>query len=152
MDPMPRNLPPSVASALEIWHACVEKRDMSALPSIVHPDAVFRSPATFQPYRSASALILAIRTVIQVFGKFDYRRQFSSEDGLSVTLEFIATVGDKQVQGVDLIRFDPQGKILEFEVLVRPLSGLQALSEEMGRRLGHLLPAYKATAPASASG
>jgi hypothetical protein len=151
MDPMPQNLPPAIASALASWHACVERGDMSGLPAIVHPDAVFRSPATFKPYRSAPALVLAIRTVAQVFTQFAYRRQFSSDDGLSVTLEFTAQVGEKEVQGVDLIRFDPQGRIVEFEVLIRPLSGLQALSEEMGRRLGHLLPAYKTPGPAPAS-
>ncbi|MGH8456943.1 MAG: nuclear transport factor 2 family protein, partial [Stenotrophobium sp.] len=50
----------------------------------------------------------------------------------------------KQLKGIDLIRFDEAGKIVEFEVMVRPMSGLQALGEEMGKRLGMMLPAYKA--------
>lgn len=59
-------------------------------------------------------------------------------------LEFGPEVGDKQLKGVDIIRFDGAGKIIEFEVMVRPFSGLLALGGEMGKRLGHLLPAYKA--------
>jgi hypothetical protein len=59
---------------------------------------------------------------------------------LNVILEFSAAVGDRELKGVDLIRFDEAGKITEFEVMVRPLSGLQALGTEMGKRIGHLLP------------
>ncbi|MNC50555.1 hypothetical protein D3C75_998010 [compost metagenome] len=59
-------------------------------------------------------------------------------------LEFSARVGEKELKGIDMIRFNEQGKIVEFEVMVRPLSGLQALGEEMGRRLGAYLKASKA--------
>jgi len=61
-------------------------------------------------------------------------------------LEFSARVGDKQLKGIDLVRFNEQGQITEFEVMVRPLSGLQALGTEMGARLGDKLPAFKAKA------
>jgi hypothetical protein len=53
-------------------------------------------------------------------------------------------VGDRRLNGIDLIRFDEHGKILELEVMVRPMTGLQALGAEMGKRLGHLLPSFKA--------
>jgi hypothetical protein len=66
-----------------------------------------------------------------------------SEDGMSVVLEFSAMVGDKKLKGIDLIRFDEAGLIVEFEVMVRPLSGLQALGAEMGARLSQHLPAFK---------
>ena len=56
-----------------------------------------------------------------------------------MVLEFSARVGDKQLKGIDLIRFNEQGQIIEFEVMIRPLSGLQALGEEMGRRLAPYL-------------
>lgn len=146
MDPIPSRLHPAAARTLETWHGCVARRDMAALPALVHPDAVFRSPMAFKPYGPAPALILVLGTVIQVFEDFVYHRQFASEDGLNAVLEFRARVGDRQLKGIDMIRFDEQGRILDFEVMVRPFSGLQALGEEMGRRLGHLLPAYKAQA------
>ncbi|AOK32232.1 polyketide cyclase [Burkholderia singularis] len=143
MTQMPRGLQPCVAPALEQWHAMIDKRDLSELATIVHPDAVFRSPMANSAYISAQALVLALNTVIKVFEEFTYHRQWATDDGLNVALEFSARVGDKNLKGVDLIRFDEHGKIVEFEVMVRPLSGLQALGAEMGARLGESLPAYK---------
>ena len=81
--------------------------------------------------------------MLSIFKDFSYYRQFASADGLSVVLEFSATVNDKQLKGIDMIRFDEQGLIVEFEVMVRPLNGLQELGAQMGARLGHALPAFK---------
>lgn len=137
------NLQPAVAASLATWHAMVASRDLGRLPSIVHPDAVFRSPMAHAPYCSAPALVLALGTVIQVFEHFTYHRQFASDDGLNVVLEFGASVGGRQLKGIDMVRFDEQGKIVEFEVMVRPFSALQALGQEMGQRLGQQLAAFK---------
>lgn len=138
------NLDPPAAASLEKWHAMVAGKDLAALDTIIHPDAVFRSPMAFKPYQSAQAVTLLLRTVLTVFEDFTYHRQLASGDGRSVVLEFSARVGEKQLKGVDLIQFDAGGLITDFEVMIRPMSGLQALGAEMGARLGHLLPAYKA--------
>jgi len=58
-------------------------------------------------------------------------------------LEFSARVGDRGLKGIDLIAFDADGLITDFEVMVRPLNGLQALGAEMGARLAAFLPQYK---------
>ncbi|RJF94614.1 nuclear transport factor 2 family protein [Oleomonas cavernae] len=137
------HLHPAAAASLAAWHGLVASRNLDDLAAIVHPDAVFRSPMAITAYHSAAALTLAVSTVIQVFENFTYHRELASEDGLNVVLEFSANVGDRQLKGIDLIRFDEQGKIVEFEVMVRPFTGLQALGKEMGARLGHLLPAFK---------
>lgn len=131
-------------TALAEWHRMIANGDLSALPALLHPDALFRSPMAFKPYHSAQAVAMILGTVITIFKNFAYERQFISLDGLSVTLEFSATVGDKQLKGVDLIRFDEHGKIVEFEVMIRPINATAALGEEMGKRLGALLPAFKA--------
>ena len=86
---------------------------------------------------------MILNTVINVFEDFAYHRELATGDGLSVVLEFSARVGDKQLKGIDLIRFNELGQIVEFEVMVRPLSGLQALGEEMGRRLAPYLAKAK---------
>ena len=143
MSQSPKNLHPSVAKSLDFWHQMVARQDLGELNTIVHPDAVFRSPVAHQAYTPAPALILALSTVIQVFKNFTYHRQLATDDGLNVVLEFSADVGDKKVKGIDLIRFNEQGQIVEFEVMMRPLSGLQALALEMGQRLADKLPAYK---------
>lgn len=141
-----RTLKPQVARALAHWHQMVEKKDLSELHTIVHPDAVFRSPMANSPYGPAPALILALSTVIKVFENFTYHRELASDDGQDVVLEFSATIGDKKLKGIDLIRFNEQGQIVEFEVMVRPMSGLQALGTEMGKRLSDQLPAFKVKA------
>lgn len=134
---------PAVARSLELWHSMVESGDLSRLSSIVHPDAVFRSPMAVHPYESRAAVLLVLSTVVTIFQDFTYYRTLVSPDGLSVVLEFSARVNDRQLKGIDLIRFDEDGKIREFEVMVRPLSGLQELGSEMGRRLKEKLPRYK---------
>ena len=143
MTEAPANLHPAVAESLAAWHVMVENVDLKALEKIVHPDATFRSPMSINPYSPAPALILALSTVITVFEEFTYHRQFASEDGLNIVLEFSAKVGDKTVKGIDMIQFDEQGLITDFEVMIRPLNGLQALGAEMGARLGEKLPSFK---------
>ena len=132
----------NVAASLASWHEMIRTGDMTDLPALIHPDAVFRSPVAHTPYHSAQAMVLVLTNVSQVFQNFAYHRQFATPDGLSVVLEFSATVSGKQLKGVDLIRFNEEGKIVEFEVMVRPMSGLLALAAEMGARL-----AFKTAGP-----
>ena len=139
----PIMLPPSLIPSLEKWHAMVDKMDFGDLEGIVHPDAILRSPVAINPYPSGQAVILAIETVSKVMTNFAYHRQFVSTDGLSVTLEFSAKVGEKLLKGADFIRFNEEGKIVEFEIMIRPFNSLAAMKDEMGKRLGHLLPGFK---------
>ncbi len=60
-----------------------------------------------------------------------------------MVLEFSARVGERELKGIDMIRFDEAGRIVDFEVMIRPMSGLAALGEEMGRRLAPYLAAMK---------
>jgi hypothetical protein len=136
-------LHPAAARSLAAWHDMVARGDLTDLRSIVHSDATFRSPVAFKPYKSAEAVVLALSTVLTVFTDFAYHRQATTDDGLNVVLEFSARVGDKAVKGIDFVRFDEDGQIVDFEVMMRPLNGVQALAEEMGKRLGGIIPAYK---------
>ncbi|WP_028623790.1 nuclear transport factor 2 family protein [Pseudomonas sp. Ant30-3] len=138
------NLHPAAAATLNQWHEMIRKGDLQALPSLLDPQAVFRSPMAHTPYPGAPVVSMILNTVFNVFEDFRYHRELSTADGLNVVLEFSAKVAGKELKGIDMIRFDEQGKIVEFEVMVRPLSGLQALGEEMGRRLGAYLAASKA--------
>jgi len=136
-------LHPLVAASLARWHQFVAARDLSALHELLHPQAVFRSPMAHSPYPGAQAVNLILNTVIKVFEDFTYHRELFSADGLSVVLEFSAKVAGRELKGIDLIRFDESGRILEFEVMVRPMSGLQALGAEMAQRLAPLLAAAR---------
>jgi hypothetical protein len=141
---MTTQLKPAAAASLALWHEMVSLQDMGRLPTILNDSAVFRSPMAFKPYVSATAVNLILNTVMKVFTQFEYHRQLVSDDGLNVVLEFSAMVGDKSLKGIDLIRFDEAGLIVDFEVMVRPFNALQALGAEMGARLAAYLPAYKA--------
>jgi len=141
-------LQPAAAKSLAQWHAMVAAQDMGGLGDILHRKAVFRSPMAHTPYPSAQAVQLILGTVAQVFENFTYHRQTASADGLSAVLEFSASVQGKELKGVDLIQFDAQGLIVDFEVMVRPLSGLQALGEEMGKRLAPYMAMMKNAKPA----
>ena len=142
-----QGLPAAVARSLAHWHAMVTAGNVGELGDILHRKATFRSPMAHTPYPSAQAVQLILGTVVQVFENFTYHRQMASADGLSVVLEFSASVHGKELKGVDLIQFDTDGKIVDFEVMVRPLSGLQALGDEMGKRLAPYLAAFKAVKP-----
>ena len=132
--------PEAVSQALAHWHKMVAQGDLSTLPSILHAQAVFRSPVAHTPYSGAPIVALILNTVAKVFTDFEYLRELSTEDGLSVVLEFSAKVNGKQLKGIDMIRFDESGKIVEFEVMIRPLNALQALADEMASRLAQYLP------------
>lgn len=127
------------AETLAQWHGLIAKGDLSGLPDLLHPQAVFRSPMAYKPYQGAPMVSLILNTVLKVFEDFTYHRELSTADGLSVVLEFSAKVAGRELKGIDMIQFDQAGKIIEFEVMIRPMSGLQALGEEMGRRLAPLL-------------
>ncbi|MCO7626174.1 nuclear transport factor 2 family protein [Pseudomonas fluorescens] len=133
------NLHANAAESLKRWHEMIRTGNLEALPELLDPNAVFRSPMAHSPYPGAQVVTMILSTVCNVFEDFKYHRELATADGLNVVLEFSAKVGAKELKGIDMIRFDESGKIVEFEVMVRPLSGLQALGEEMGRRLGAYL-------------
>jgi len=120
---------------LKIWHDIVARKDASKLPSIIHPDAVFRSPMVYKPYHGRDTLVFVLSQVIEIFEEFTYHRELMSDDGHSAFLEFTTNIGDKNLKGLDLITFGVDGKITEFEVLIRPMSGLMALAEQMAKRM-----------------
>jgi hypothetical protein len=98
------------------------------------PDVVFRSPAVFKAYEGREAVMHLLSTVIQVFEDFEYTDELEG-DGTHALI-FKARVGDREVEGLDHITVDDDGLITQLVVMVRPLSGLTALAQEMAERLG----------------
>lgn len=120
---------------MDAWHRILERNAMEELDPLLSDRIVFRSPVAHTPYPGRDAIRLVLKTVNTVFENFRYHRSFVSEDGRSVVLEFSAEVSGKALKGIDMLRFDEHGLIEEFEVMVRPLSGLQALAAQMAARL-----------------
>lgn len=129
------NLAPPATASLAKWHDMIAKRDLSDLEQIVAEDAVFRSPVANTPYPGRNVVCIVLRGAMRVFQDFTYHRElFDGEN--SVCLEFSARVGDKQLKGIDLVKFGADGKIAEFEVMVRPATGVMALGEAMKASIG----------------
>lgn len=126
--------------AIKRWHTMLETRDMSILNELLAEDVVFRSPVAYQPYPGKQVVFFILSNVIQIFENFTYHREFYTEDGLNVVLEFSANVGEKKLKGIDMIRFNEQGQIIDFEVMLRPKSGLEALAAQMGQRMAAFMP------------
>lgn len=129
-------------ATLDRWHKMVAGADLSQVESLCAPDAVFRSPVAFTPYKGSKLVAAFLQQAVQTFHDFRYHRTFVSGER-DVVLEFSATVAGKELKGIDMIRFDSAGRFEEFEVMVRPESGLQALGAEMKRRMLPLLAAAK---------
>jgi ketosteroid isomerase-like protein len=127
-------------SAIQKWHQMLETRDMSILNELLAEDVVFRSPVAYNPYPGKQVVTFILTNVIQIFENFSYHREFYSEDGQSVVLEFSANVGEKKLKGIDMMQFNEQGQIVDFEVMIRPKSGLEALAAQMGQRMAAFLP------------
>jgi len=117
----------------DAFRRAVEGDDIAALERLFAEDVTFRSPAVFEPSEGRASVLVLLGTVAQVFEGFHYTGQI--ETGDTAVLAFSARVGARALEGVDLLRFDEADLIRELVVYVRPLSGLTALAEEMGRRL-----------------
>jgi hypothetical protein len=119
---------------LSLWHKFVETQDAAILDELLAENVQFHSPFVWKP-KDGKAITTVILTIVvtQVFKEFRYIREIL--DGNNWVLEFEAKVGEFSLRGVDLIRLNEEGKIVDFEVLIRPANALQALGLEMGRRL-----------------
>jgi SnoaL-like domain len=115
------------------FRAAVEAEDPDALTDALADDVVFRSPAVFKPYEGKAVVsAILVEGAMKVFEDFRYTDQLEGAD--VATLVFCARVGDRELDGLDLLRFDADGKVGELMVMVRPMSGLNALAEAMARR------------------
>lgn len=118
----------------DAFRQAAENKDFKSGERLFTEGVVFRSPFVHKPYEGRDAVLFLLSNVAQVFEDFRYVHQV--ETGETAVLMFEARVGDRELQGVDILEFDPDGQIEAMAVMVRPMSGLQALGEEMGRRLG----------------
>jgi ketosteroid isomerase-like protein len=118
----------------DAFKAAAEAKDFSAADELFVDEPRFVSPAVFKPYEGRDAMRAVLGAVVQVFEDFRYTDQI--EDGDTAILIFEARVGEREVNGVDILRFDADGKIRELMVMIRPLSGLNAVVEGMAEKLG----------------
>jgi SnoaL-like domain len=115
------------------FRVAAESKDFSAVGELFAEDVSFRSPVVFAPYQGRDAVAMLLGAVVKVFEDFRYTDQV--ETGDTAVLVFEARIGDRDLNGVDILRFDAEGRIGEMMVMVRPMSGMQALAGAMQAQL-----------------
>ena len=112
----------------------VESKDVTVMMEAFADGAVLHSPITFKPFEGKEAIARLLGILMQVFQDFRYTDELTAEDGTKALI-FRTRVGDRDVEGLDLIRFDDTGRIRDFTVMVRPRSAVEALLKEVSSRL-----------------
>jgi hypothetical protein len=112
----------------------IEAGDEDAAVATLADDIEFRSPAVYKPYHGKEQVEGILRLVATVFENFRYTNEW--RDGRTTILFFEANVGDRELQGVDILEENEAGQIERFTVMIRPLSGLQAVAGTIAARLG----------------
>ncbi len=113
------------------FRRAIESGDSDRLLELFSPEVVFNSPVVFRPYHGREALGLILRSVMRVFEDFHYEREIGAPGAEDHALLFSARVGDRQLQGCDLLHTAEDGLIDELTVMVRPRSAMLALAEAM---------------------
>jgi limonene-1,2-epoxide hydrolase len=117
---------------MRAFREAVEARDMDAVEALLAEDVVFTSPVAFKPYEGKALTAAVLRGVLRVFENFRYERELSGPDGRDHALLFTTRVDGRELTGCDFLHVDDDGLIDRFMVMVRPLSGAQALAAAMG--------------------
>jgi SnoaL-like domain len=120
---------------LSKWHNIVRTRDASALKELLADDVVFYSPVVHTPQVGKSITTMYLSAAVHVFGNesFRYIREIVSEN--DAVLEFETEIDGITVNGVDMIKWNDEGKIVEFKVMVRPLKAINLIFQKMGEML-----------------
>ena len=120
---------------IDTWHHIVKSKDAHALEALLDPDAVFESPVVHSPQRGKPIVSKYLQAALVVLNNdsFTYLHEWYAEQ--SAVLEFQTTVDGIVINGVDMIWWNAQGKIVRFKVMVRPLKAVNKLHELMGQML-----------------
>jgi hypothetical protein len=116
---------------LETWHRMVRTRDPSGLDALLAEDVVFHSPVVHSPQRGRKLTAGYLTAAMRVLGNpaFRYVREITGES--DAMLEFETEIDGVVVNGVDIIRWDESGRIVDFKVMLRPLKAINLVQQRM---------------------
>ena len=135
------------AAGLEAWHRVVRNMNEETLDELLADDVVFHSPVVHTPQEGKALTKLYLMAAFNVLpgqagsgsggnGNFRYVREVVGDD--DIVLEFVTELDGITVNGVDIIRFDDEGKIVDFKVMIRPLKAIQKIHAQMAQMLDAL--------------
>jgi hypothetical protein len=123
-------------AGLAQWHAYMEAGgDPALLAAILAEDAVFHSPVVHTPQVGKPVVMAYLFAASQVLGNHSFRYVRELVDGSEMMLEFVTELDGTHINGVDIIRWNSEGKISDFKVMVRPLKAINKVWEMMGAQL-----------------
>ena len=126
----------SALAGLKNWHTVMAGGNQpAALAAIIREDAVFHSPVVHTPQRGRALVVAYLAAAGQTLGNNSFRYVRELVDGEDALLEFETEMDGIHVNGIDLIRFDEDGMIADFKVMVRPLKAVNKVWEQMAAQL-----------------
>jgi hypothetical protein len=120
---------------LETWHRVARERDVAGLAALLADDVVFHSPIVHTPQRGKAVALQYLGAALFVFFNESFRYVREVTGASDAVLEFEVTIDGVQVNGVDMIRWNAQGEIVEFKVMVRPLKAINLIHQKMAAML-----------------
>lgn len=120
------------------WHRLVQQRDMAALHAILADEVVFHSPVVHTPQRGKAITLQYLRGALLVLNNDSFRYEREIVGARDAVLEFTTTIDGITINGIDLIRWNDAGQIVDFKVMVRPLKAVNLLHQKMGAMLERL--------------
>ena len=125
----------SATHPIQAWHALLQSRDMAALHALLHDDVVFHSPVVHTTQRGKAKTMLYLAGAMQVLNNASFRYQREIVGQRDAVLEFATEIDGITINGVDMIRWNNAGQIVDFKVMVRPLKAINLLQQKMGDML-----------------
>ncbi len=122
-------------NAVEEWHRIVRERDVDALDALLADDVVFHSPVVHTPQRGRPITTMYLAAAVTVFGNASFRYVRELVGVNEAVLEFVVAIDGIEVNGVDMIRWDDAGRIVDFKVMLRPLKAINLIHQKMGALL-----------------
>jgi ketosteroid isomerase-like protein len=120
-----------IDTVIERWHAYLAGQTSDDLGELLADDVVFFSPIVYTPQRGKDITTMYLLAAKQTLGAGDFRYTKQVTNGDTAVIEFETTLDGKYVNGVDIIRCDDSGRIVEFRVMIRPLQAVNAVHEQM---------------------
>jgi SnoaL-like domain len=121
-------------STAERFRVAVEHKDLAAAGELLAPDVVFHSPVTFHPFVGRDTVAALLGEVAQVFEDFRYTDELAMDGGHALIFRAGVAGTDREIEGIDLLRFDSDGLIADFTVMLRPMSALVPFAQAMAER------------------